>query len=157
MVSSDRRSRVVMCWGARSWRHGVRGKTVARLKELVIDSDVPSRLARFWADALDGYSIMPYDDEEIARLASLGLTPETDPSVMVTGPGIRLCFHLREGPRPKRNRLHLDLEAGDVNSEMIRLTLMGANYVRRGEGYVVMTDPEGNNFCICERPDHAPA
>ncbi|QYO75080.1 VOC family protein [Devosia salina] len=125
---------------------------MARLKELVIDSDVPSRLAKFWADALDGYSVMPYDDEEIARLASLGLTPETDPSVMIIGPGIRLCFQLREGPRPQRNRLHLEVEALNVDEEMTRFTVLGANYVRREKGYVVMTDPEGNNFCICQGP-----
>lgn len=71
--------------------------SMARLKEIVIDCNIPSRVARFWAEALDGYDVMPYDDEELARLAALGLTPETDPTVMVEGPGTRLCFHLRQG------------------------------------------------------------
>lgn len=42
--------------------------SMARLKEIVIDCDIPSRVARFWAEALDGYDMMPYDDEELARL-----------------------------------------------------------------------------------------
>jgi hypothetical protein len=49
---------------------------MARLKDIVIDADHPAALARFWAAALDGYEIAPYDDEEVARLAGLGLTPE---------------------------------------------------------------------------------
>lgn len=84
---------------------------MARLKEIVIDCDNPWRVARFWAAALDGYEVMPYDDAELARLAALGLTPETDPTVMVDGPGTRLCFHLRQGERPARNRVHLDIAA----------------------------------------------
>lgn len=60
---------------------------MARLKEIVIDYDIPSRVAGFWAQVLDDYEIAPYDDAELARLAALGLTPETDPVVMVEGPG----------------------------------------------------------------------
>ena len=78
---------------------------MARLKEIVIDADHPAALARFWAEAADGYAIRAYDDEEIARLSGLGLTPETDTSVMVDGPGPTICFQLLKGPRPERNRL----------------------------------------------------
>lgn len=122
---------------------------MGRLKEIVIDCDRPASLARFWAAALEGYDVLPYDAAEIARLAALGLTPETDPSVMVAGPGPRLCFHLRPGPRPPRNRVHLDIAAPDIEVEMARLLALGACFVRRGDSYVVLTDPEGNNFCIC--------
>jgi hypothetical protein len=38
----------------------------------------PSALARFWAEALDEFEILAYDDE-IARLASIGRTSDTDP------------------------------------------------------------------------------
>ena len=91
---------------------------MARLKEVVIDCDVPSAMARFWSQVLDDYEILPYDDAEIARLAALGLTPETDPSVMVVGPGTRLCFHLKTGPRPDRNRVHFDVAASDPAAEI---------------------------------------
>ncbi len=67
---------------------------MARLKEIVIDCDAPSRLACFWTRVHDGYEVLPYDDAELARLAAQRLTPETDPSVMVEGPGPRSCFHL---------------------------------------------------------------
>lgn len=122
---------------------------MGRFKDIVIDCDLPSALARFWAAALDGYAVLPYDDAEIARLDALGLTPETDPSVMVAGPGPRLCFHLRPGPRPPRNRVHLDIAADDVEAEVTRLVALGASIVRRAKDYVVLNDPEGNNFCVC--------
>ena len=54
-------------------------------------------LARFWAAVLDGYAVAPYDDAEVARLAALGLTPETDPSVVIVGPGPRWWFVLGSG------------------------------------------------------------
>ncbi|MGO7616690.1 VOC family protein, partial [Rhizobium ruizarguesonis] len=38
---------------------------MARRKEIVIDGDIPSRVARVWAEALDGDDGMPYDDEEL--------------------------------------------------------------------------------------------
>lgn len=122
---------------------------MGRLKDIVIDADHPASLARFWASALDGYAVLPYDDAEIARLAALGLTPETDTSVMVAGPGTRLCIHLRTGPRPARNRVHLDIAAVNVEAEVERLVALGAKHVRIGDGYVVLNDPEGNNFCVC--------
>ncbi|MBB4574301.1 VOC family protein [Rhizobium lentis] len=121
---------------------------MGRLKEIVIDCDIPSRVARFWAAALDGYQVMPYDDAELARLAEIGLTPETDPTVMVDGPGTRLCFHLRQGERPARNRVHLDIAASDRRQEVDRLLSLGATFVRETDAYTVLNDPEGNNFCV---------
>ena len=35
---------------------------MARLKDIVVDADHPAALARFWAAALDGYAVAPYDD-----------------------------------------------------------------------------------------------
>ena len=121
---------------------------MARLRDIVIDADHPAALARFWAAALDDYEIAPYDDTEIARLATLGLTPETDTSVMVEGPGPRLCFHLMSGPRAARNRLHFDIAAGDPAAEIARLIALGASRSRDGDGYTVLRDPEGNPFCV---------
>ncbi|WP_184377030.1 VOC family protein [Rhizobium sp. BK619] len=121
---------------------------MAKLKEIVVDCDVPSRVARFWAAALDGYEVMPYDDAEWARLAAIGLTPETDPTVMVDGPGPRFCFHLRQGERPVRNRVHLDIAAPDREKEVQRLLSLGATFVRETDSYSVLNDPEGNNFCV---------
>ncbi|MGO4483449.1 VOC family protein [Rhizobium pisi] len=121
---------------------------MGKLKEIVVDCDIHSRVARFCAAALDGYKIMPYDDVELARLAAMGLTPETDPTVMVDGPGIRLCFHLRQGERPARNRVHLDIAAPDRQKEVERLLSLGATFMRETDAYTVLNDPEGNNFCV---------
>lgn len=121
---------------------------MGRLKDIVIDCDVPSQVARFWAAALAGYEVMPYDDAELARLAAMGLTPETDPVVMVEGPGTRLCFHLRRGERPARNRVHLDIAVPDREKEVQRLLSLGATFIRETDAYSVLNDPEGNNFCV---------
>jgi Glyoxalase-like domain len=49
---------------------------MATAQEIVFDCERPPLLARFWAAALDGYEVRPYDDHETRRLASLGFTPE---------------------------------------------------------------------------------
>jgi hypothetical protein len=124
---------------------------MGKLKEIVVDADHPAALARFWAQVLDGYAVRPYDEEEIARLAALGFTPETDPTVMVDGPGPTFCFQIFPGPRHDRNRVHVDVSVKDRPAEVARLTALGASVAREADGYTVMRDPEGNNFCLVDR------
>jgi hypothetical protein len=123
---------------------------MAQLKEIVVDADNPAKLARWWAQVVDGYAVRPYDDEEIARLAAIGLTPETDTSVMVDGPGLTFCFHLRRGPRPFRNRWHIDLSSPDREAEVKRVMALGATFWRSAGKYTTLRDPEGNPFCIID-------
>ena len=120
---------------------------MAILREIVFDCRHPAALARFWAAALEDYEVRPYDAEEIARLAALGLTPETDPVVMVDGPGPILCFQIGETGFG-RNRLHLDLTTENRQAEVGRLVELGARHVRDADGFVVLEDPEGNRFCL---------
>ena len=120
------------------------------LKEIVIDADHPAGLARFWAAAVDGYAVRPYDDTEIARLATLGLTPETDRSVLIDGPGPSICCQLRKGPRPARNRVHLDLATSDRAAEVARLCALGATLWYAEGAFTVLRDPEGNPFCVAD-------
>ncbi|MCX5495833.1 VOC family protein [Kaistia dalseonensis] len=127
---------------------------MARLKEIVIDADHPAALARFWEQVADGYAVRPYDEAEIRRLAGVGLSPETDPVVMVDGPGPTLCFHLRRGPRPERNRIHLDLSTPDREMEVQRLLKLGATIFRIEDAFTTLRDPEGNQFCIVELAEH---
>ncbi|QOV40259.1 VOC family protein [Streptomyces ferrugineus] len=85
---------------------------MARLHDIVIDCARPAVTARFWAAALDGYAVAPYDDAELARLRALGIAgPEDDPTVLVEprGVGPRLWCRLVPEPKRTRNRLHLDL------------------------------------------------
>jgi hypothetical protein len=124
---------------------------MGKLKEIVFDADHPAALARFWAQVIDGYAVRPYDDDEIARLAALGFTPETDPTVMVDGPGPTLCFQIFPGPRHARNRVHVDVSVEDRPAEVARLMALGASVAREADGYTVIRDPEGNNFCLVDR------
>lgn len=119
---------------------------MARIREIVVDCARPAALARFWAGALEGYDVRVYDEAEIARLAGLGLTPETDPAVMVDGPGPTLCFQL--SVRAGEGRLHLDVVGGPREAEVARLIGLGAQVREAREGYTVMLDPEGNRFCV---------
>ncbi|WP_423463429.1 VOC family protein [Promicromonospora sp. MS192] len=124
---------------------------MATLHDVVFDCRHPASLARFWALALDGYDVAPYDDEELTRLRTLGVhDPEDDPSVLVEAPGRtpRLFFNRVPEPKTVKNRVHLDVRHPDRDAEVARLVAAGATEVGRHEDWVVMTDPEGNEFCV---------
>ncbi|MEW9552501.1 VOC family protein [Nonomuraea sp. NPDC050783] len=123
---------------------------MAALREIVFHCARPAALARFWAQALDGYAIRPYDDAEIERLAGLGRTPETDPSVAVDGPGPILFFSEAAELDGPGNRLHLDLVAADRPAEVERLVALGASVARTFDSWTIMRDPEGNEFCVAD-------
>jgi Glyoxalase-like domain len=123
---------------------------MATVQEIVFDCARAPVLARFWAAAIDGYTVRPYDDAEIRRLATLGLTPETDPMVMVDGPGASLCFQQVKETKRGKNRVHLDLRSEDRRVEVQRLVELGATVHADYEGHTVMLDPEGNEFCVAE-------
>ena len=114
-----------------------------RLVSLCFDANDPLRLARFWAAALR-WEIDDETDDEV------GLVP-TD--------GTPFSFLFLPVPEPKagKNRLHLDLvsESPEHQSEMVeRLIALGARRVDIGQGdvsWVVMADPEGNEFCVILR------
>ena len=122
---------------------------MGRLKEIVFDCTRAAPLARFWAALLEDYAVRAYDNEEIARLAGLGFTPETDPVVMVDGPGPTLCFHEIERGRVQ-GRIHLDVAVSNRDAEKARALGLGASVVREADGYTVMADPEGNHFCLVD-------
>ena len=130
---------------------------MAVLAEIVIDAVRPSALARFWAQALAGYAIRPYDDAEIERLRQRGHTPETDPTVAVDGPGPTLFFQHTEVAKTQRNRMHLDLACTAVEPEQRRLMALGATVRDVHAGFTVMLDPEGNEFCLKAPSDRAAA
>jgi hypothetical protein len=123
---------------------------MARLTQIVIDCRHPAALARFWAAALDDFEVRPYDDAEIARLAALGFTPETDPGVILDGPHVEICFQQVDPPPTTKNPLHLDLRADDRETEVRRLAQLGASVTERFETHTWMRDPEGNDFCVVD-------
>lgn len=123
-------------------------RAMVEISEIVIDSLHPAALARFWATALSEYDVRPYDAAEIARLAALGHTPETDPAVAVDGPGPTLFFQKTETIKHSRNRVHLDVVGGDRVSEVERLVELGASVREARSDHTMMLDPEGNEFCV---------
>ncbi|WP_336207889.1 VOC family protein [Nonomuraea sp. LPB2021202275-12-8] len=122
---------------------------MARFHDVVFDCAHPASLARFWAAAVDGYAVAPYDEAELARLRANGVDdPEDDPTVLVEGGGPRLWFQRVPEPKAVKNRVHLDLLADDLDAEVARLLALGATVVSRHEDRTVLADPEGNEFCL---------
>ena len=52
-------------------------------------------------------------------------------------------------PKSAKNGLHIDLWAADVPAEVERLRGIGVNYKATYDGWIVLTNPEGNEFCVC--------
>ncbi len=127
---------------------------MAVLADIVFDCHHPAALARFWADVLDGYQIAPYDDDEIARLAELGITDlDDDPTVLVeAAAGPRLWFQKVPESKTVKNRIHIDVRSSNRPAEVERLLSLGATVLgeRTELSLTAMRDPEGNEFCIIE-------
>ena len=85
---------------------------MARLRQLVVDCREPSgRLARFGAAALDEFEIRAYGADEVARLASIGRTPETDPCVILDGPMLKICSQeIDDVSRRTKRPMHIDID-----------------------------------------------
>jgi len=113
----------------------------SRWEQIVVDSEDPARLARWWAEALDYEIVHEAPDEiEIRRSAE-------------EMPG--LLFTPVPGAKTVKNRLHLDLRPDDQEAEVERLVDMGARPVDIGQhdvSWVVLADPEGNEFCVLAGP-----
>jgi predicted enzyme related to lactoylglutathione lyase len=109
----------------------------SRWEQIVVDAEDPARLARWWAEAL-GYQIFHEapDEVEIRR------HPDEMPGLLFTPvPEVKTV----------KNRLHIDLRPDDQAAEVARAEAMGATRVDIGQGeptWVVLADPEGNEFCI---------
>jgi predicted enzyme related to lactoylglutathione lyase len=109
---------------------------------LILDCNDLDREAEFWAAALRYHEV--HRDEP-----HLVLMPQE-------GDGSGLVLQLQRVPEPKtgKNRLHLDLHVDAVEPEVDRLVTLGARplgepTVESGYRWRVMTDPEGNEFCVC--------
>jgi predicted enzyme related to lactoylglutathione lyase len=108
---------------------------------LTFDCAAPLELARFWS-AVTGWPL----HEESGDEGAMVVAPEPRPPL--------LFVRVPEGKSAK-NRIHFDLRPTDRtrDEEVVRLTGLGAaihSDLRRpdGTGWVVLTDPEGNEFCV---------
>ncbi|CAM3338679.1 VOC family protein [Occultella aeris] len=62
--------------------------------------------------------------------------------------GVGLSLQNVPEPRVGKNRLHLDLFTSDLDGEVGRLQGLGAAEVARHDGWVVLADTDGNQFCV---------
>ena len=143
---------------------------MAQRVQVTIDCADPASLAAFWAEAL-GYVVQPPPEgfeSWPAALRAWGV-PESDWNnanavVDPAGVGPRVYFQRVPEPKAVKNRVHLDVGVSDgpgtepaVRREQIRpaadrLLALGATEVGEREAmgglWVVMRDPEGNEFCL---------
>lgn len=138
--------------------------------QVTFDSKDPAALAEFWIEAL-GYKLQAPPDgfESWDHWATAMGIPEenwNDARALVdpSGDGPRIFIQRVPEPKIAKNRMHLDLNVGGgrateprerrrrVTSEARRLESLGAVMMReveqRGEHWIVMQDPEGNEFCL---------
>ncbi len=139
--------------------------------QLVFDCADPARLAQFWVEALHYELPGPppgfasWDDW--ARDAGLPEENWNDARSIKDPDGVGPWVYFQKVPEGKiaKNRMHIDLNVGGgpgtaveehrmlVNAEVARLKALGATDERgamdlRGEYWVRMNDPEGNEFCV---------
>jgi predicted enzyme related to lactoylglutathione lyase len=113
-----------------------------RIQCLCIDARDPATVASFWQSAL-GWRRTFEKEHEIVLEPPAG-SPEDG-----VAPDL-LFLKVPEGKTVK-NRLHLDLRPEDQAAEVARLEALGARQVNVGQGdvsWVVMADPEGNEFDV---------
>lgn len=116
----------------------------ASISHTTFDSLDPYAQSLFWSQVL-GFSEDPEDPNQ----------PD-DEECMISDGAQHLLFIRVPDNKQVKNRLHLDLqpdETGGRDAELERLLALGATQVddqRRpdGTGWVVLADPEGNEFCI---------
>jgi predicted enzyme related to lactoylglutathione lyase len=109
-----------------------------RLGSTVINCADMELMTRFWSQAL-------------------GLAPSSvgdgDDFRVLRGEHVNLSLQLADTAVTARDQMHLDLYTDDKDAEVERLSGLGAKIVRDhpdpADDYLVMIDPEGNEFCVC--------
>jgi predicted enzyme related to lactoylglutathione lyase len=108
---------------------------------LVLDCAHPDKLAEFWSGAL-GYVTLGGAGNYVLLVDETGRQP-------------KLLLQRVDEPKAGKNRMHFDIETPTVDEEVERLEVLGARRIvddameEHGNRWVVMADPEGNEFCVC--------
>ena len=108
-----------------------------RFSEICIDAHDIHALAAWWSQVL-GWRAEPTDDGDIALRAPVGAGPDW---LLLPVPDDKVV----------KNRIHFDFTPEDQQAEVERVIALGARRVDIGQGeqsWVVLADPEGNEFCI---------
>lgn len=122
----------------------------SKFTELAIDCAEPEALARFWCAVLD-YEVLGVE-EEGAFVAIGPATAAEDENRAGPVPPALTFSRVPEGKSIK-NRLHIDVNPTDRDQadEVRRLVELGARRTDNGQSefsWVVMADPEDNEFCV---------
>ncbi len=108
-------------------------------EQVVIAASDPAGLGRWWCEAL-GWTVVD-DSPPVFEIQS-------EPGRL---PG--LLFLPADGEKGTQNRLHVDLRPDDQHAEVERLIALGAARIDVGQGdvsWIVLADPEGNEFCVLQ-------
>jgi Glyoxalase-like domain len=122
----------------------------SKFTELAIDCADPAGLAQFWCSVL-GYEVQ--DEDEDDGIVTIG-SPSVPEGRNRPGPvPPTLTFARVPEGKTVKNRLHLDVNPTDreQDDEVRRLLDLGARHADVGQGdesWVVLADPEGNEFCV---------
>lgn len=125
-----------------------------RWYSVVVDCHDAAAQARWWAEVL-GWEIA-FEDEEESEIASAEMI-----EAPVSGRGPGLTFVPVPEGKAVKNRLHIDVAppaSTDQGAEVERLIAMGATHADVGQErdkvtWVVLADPEGNEFCVLSPRD----
>ena len=107
-------------------------------EQTVVDAHDPAALGEWWKNALGWVSVGGDDPDEYEIRARADRLPG-------------LLFGAVPEGKSVKNRLHLDFRPDDRDAEVERLIALGAMRADIGQGdqsWVVLADPEGNEFCV---------
>jgi predicted enzyme related to lactoylglutathione lyase len=110
------------------------------LGALTFDAADPARLGAFWAGVL-------------GRPARPGRVLPDVTVIDAVDDGPNWLFLPVPEPKTAKNRFHPDLHTPDLDAEVARVTALGASVLARHDEagrWVVLADPEGNEFCLVE-------
>ncbi len=110
----------------------------SRVYTITFDARDPHLLANFWRQVL-GYQLAIDEPDEVA--IELPDRDELPALLFIRGPE----------EKAGKNRVHLDLAPDDQDAEVERLLGLGARRIDIGQRdvpWVVLADPEGNEFCV---------
>jgi predicted enzyme related to lactoylglutathione lyase len=117
---------------------------LARFDAVTIDCSDPMTLARFWGSIFDVKVDWVSSDAE----------PQYVDLEAVTGVVPRLRFQRVAERKTTKNRLHLDLLVEDLDDASARIEKLAGHrtvmesFTEYGFTWIVMQDPEGNEFCV---------
>ena len=106
-------------------------------EQVVVAASDPIALGRWWRDAL-GWVVVDESPVEFEIRPEPGRLPG-------------MLFLAVDDAKQEKNRLHIDLRPDDQAREVERLIALGATRVDVGQGdvpWVVLADPDGNEFCV---------